>query len=104
MIMATFAIATPHRWVDGSAKPKYSSGDPLRSPCKTCINGFSSMIHRPWPERAPGHLPFQIGIDPNTLMLIAIPDGPPGHLADFSKDYCELKLVGFKPGRAPQAI
>jgi len=46
--MATLAIATLNRWVDRLAKPKYSSGDPLRSPCTTCTNGFSSIIHRPW--------------------------------------------------------
>src|SRR5437588_9153637 len=45
--MATLAIATLNRWVDRLAKPKYSSGDPLRSPCTTCTNGFSSIIHRP---------------------------------------------------------
>src|SRR2546421_4034718 len=49
--MATLTIATPHRWVDRPAKPKYSSGDPLRSPCTPCTNGFSSIIHRPSARR-----------------------------------------------------
>src|SRR6266849_4944084 len=51
--MATHTIATPNRWVDrlrsrsiveSCLGDRYS--DPLRSPCITCTNGFSSIIHR----------------------------------------------------------